>query len=206
MAHGRAVAAVLALAALAGGACSSDGDGGTTQQPTPVSSDKTVATPPTAIDVSTIPAKIDEPYINAVLAGLNVTEGEVIRIIVENKQLVSEAARQLRAIYDENEFQDQVELWLQQIKDGLEDFKENPGPPRSTVLRTFSASPDCILLEVEDDVSAFLENPGKYTRQFLQLIPLDRSRDRDRINRTAWMIHQAGLRSDGSDPGDLCAD
>ncbi len=192
---------------LVAGACSGGGDPPVAEEPTPVSGDRrgTTTTSTTPIDVSTIPEKIDEPYINAVLAGLDRVNGEVIRLIVEDKQLLPDATEHLISVYDEDELQDQVDLWLRQIQEGLDGFKTAPTPPRTTVARMLSVSPTCMLVEVEEDASGYLVTPGRYTKEFLLLTPLDRSRNRRGVNPTAWMIHEAGLKSDGSDPEDLCA-
>ncbi len=205
----RAGTAVLVVLGLLMGACADDGEPTVAEEPKPVSGDAggtTTTTAAAAIDVSTIPANIDEAYINAVLKALRTVEGEGIKVILRTGKLDPEATKHLGAVYGEDELQDQIEVWLREINEGLQGFKDNPAPPQSTVIRTLSASAQCIFLEVQDDVSGYVASPGPFTKQFLQLVPLDRSSGRARYNPTAWVIHQAGLKADGSDPGDLCAD
>ncbi|MDP9072078.1 MAG: hypothetical protein M3N68_12525, partial [Actinomycetota bacterium] len=150
-------------------------------------------------------ATIDEAYVNKVLAALDAVDGEATRLIVQNRNLVPEATARLRAIYDESEFREQVDVWLRQLQEGLRNFKPDPGPQRTTVRRVVSASATCVFSEVQQEFSAAAIEPSAPNRAFVQLVPLDRSRDQRRLNTTAWMIRQEGDTADGSDPGDLCA-
>ena len=196
----------LAVAVIASllGACSGGDDDAGPAATVPVEQSTTSTT--SAVDVSAIPAVIDEAYVNRVLAALDAVDGEATRIIVHNRRLVPEATARLRAIYDEAEFQDQVVVWLTDLKEGLKNIKPNPGPRRTTVRRLRTASPVCVFVEVLEDFSASAMDPPPPSRAFVQLVPVDRSRDRGRYNPTAWMVHAAGDTADGSDPGDPCAD
>jgi hypothetical protein len=140
-----------------------------------------------------------------VLAALNEVDGQVTRLIVQKKQLVLEASSFLRAIYDDDELQEQTEGWLRTIQRGLKNIKPEAGNRRQTVVRIVSASPSCVFLHVEEDLSATAVNSSPPHRSFVQLVPLDPKRRQLGINPTAWMIHLEGETPDGSEPDDVCA-
>lgn len=203
-----AAAACLVLA-LVGTACSRGGDPTVDDEPTPVPSDKRGATTTTAttipIDVSTIPTRIDEPYINAVLAALDQVDAQATKLIVANKRITPPAAQYLLAIYNTEELDEQTQVWETTINKGFKNVRADPGARKTTVTRFISSSPTCIFVEVEQDFSATAINVGSPTAAYVMLIPLDRSRDAHHLNPTPWMIHTEGSSSDKSDPGDLCA-
>ncbi|PLS75081.1 MAG: hypothetical protein CYG61_09230 [Actinobacteria bacterium] len=192
---------------LVAGACSGGGDPPVAEEPTPVSGDRrgTTTTSTTPIDVSTIPEKIDEPYINAVLKALDEVDAQATKIIVQKKQLVPAAAEHLLAIYNTEELDEQVEVWLTTIKNGFKNVSSDPGARRTTVTKIVSSSPNCIYAEVEQDFSATAVNAPPPNRAFVQLVPLAPERNAKDLNPTAWMIHDEGNRPVAATPRDPCA-
>ncbi|MGQ0520824.1 MAG: hypothetical protein ACT4PX_06720, partial [Actinomycetota bacterium] len=95
------VAPVAVLLAMGLAACSGGGD--SSADPTVPTAATTSSTPAPAIDVSVVPATIDEPYLNAVLAALDEIDGEATRIIVATKRFPPEAADLLNTIYSDAE-------------------------------------------------------------------------------------------------------
>ena len=195
----------LAVAVIASllGACSGGDDDAGPAATVPVEQSTTSTT--AAVDVSAIPAVIDEAYVNRVLAALDAVDGEATRIIVHNRRLVPEATARLRAIYDEAEFRKQVEAWLMELQKGLQGLRPDPGPRKTTVMRVLEKADDCILSSVTQDFSASAIRDEPPNVAYVLLVPLDRSRDRSGLNPTAWMIHEEGYNRDGSVPQGLCA-
>lgn len=164
-------------------------------------------TPTTApIDVSAIPTVIDEAYVNAVLAALDEVNGQAVRLIVAEKFVTPEAADLLNAIYSDDRFTIQVDVWIDSIADdpSLSAIKPDPGNRRTTVRRLIGASSDCIWMAVERDHSASSTNPVPPREEYMLLHSLDRSNDPHHLNPTPWMIAAEGTRPDGSEPPNLC--
>ena len=191
---------------LAGGACS---DGGTsTADPTvPTAAPPTSSPAPATPDVSVIPATIDEPYLNAVLAALDEIDGQATRIIKSTKSFSKEAAGLLNAIYSDEWFDVQTEAWLTALaKDpALTAIKANPGNRKSTVERLITVKPDCVWMAATRDRTANSTTPSPPQVEFVALRPLDRSNDPSHRNPTAWMIATDGSNEDGTEPGNPCA-
>lgn len=190
---------------LAGGACS---DGGTsTADPTvPTAAPTTSSSAPATPDVSVIPATIDEPYLNAVLAALDEIDGQATRIIKSTRSFAKEAAALLNAIYSDEALGAESEVWFLSIAQDpeLTGIREQPGHRRSEVDRIIASSPTCIWTAVRRDYSATDVNPGPVRIDYLALQPLDRSNDPTGKNPTAWMIIRDSHLQDGSEPTNPC--
>lgn len=198
----RAVAVVL-VAGLAVAACdASDGSPAEPTVPTAPSTSPTTA----PIDVSVIPPVIDEPYLTAVLAALDEVDGEATRMIVAAKNLTPAAADYLNAIYSDDEFTRQADVWYLSIADDLElkGIRSPPGNRKTKVDRIIAASPKCVWLAVKRDYSAVNVDPGPDDTEYVALQPLDRSNDLRQVNRTAWMITDDVLLEDRSEPENPC--
>ena len=195
---------LVGLLLLATACAGDDDDGPTATVPTEVPTSSTTA----VADVSTIPPVIDEAYLNRVLEALDAADGMATRIIVERKDLVPEAAQILNAIYSDEEFKDQVDVWLTDLGNDpqLASIKSNPGDRRTTVQRIIHSSPSCVWMAVRRDYSATATRPPAPRTEYIALRPLDRSNDPRRLNPTAWMIAVAGFNEDGSEPGNQCAE
>jgi hypothetical protein len=184
-------------------ACGGDGDDTADPTvPTAVSTSSTAAAP----DVSVIPEKIDEPYLNAVLAALDKVDGDAVRIIHQTKRFPPEAADRLNAIYSDQRFQIQADAWFEAIADDpqLSAIKPNPGNRKTTVERVISSSPSCVFMAVSRDQSANSVTPGPSSTQYVGLRPLDTSNDPKHFNPTAWMMTVDGFNPDGSEPKNPC--
>ncbi len=193
------VAVILALAA-----CSGSGDN--SADPTVPTAASTSSTTARAIDVSIIPEKIDEAYLNAVLAALDEVDGQATRIIVATKRFPPEAADLLNAIYSDEAFEDESEVWFRSIADDpeLKGIKPRPGNRKSQVHRIIAAAPNCVWLAVKRDHSQVNFDPGPERTEYLALQPLDRANDPRARNPTAWMITVDGFREDGREPSNPC--
>lgn len=172
--------------------------------PTAASSSTSSTAP--APDVSAIPETIDEPYLNAVLAALDEVDGEATRIIKASKRIFPEAADVLNSIYSDEAVLIQTQNWADSIvrDPELGGVRPEPGNRRTTVERIIAASPTCVWLATKRDRSTVNVNPGPTRTTYIAMKPLDPSNDPNDVNRTAWMIVQEGLLSDGSEPPNPC--
>ncbi len=199
------VPALLVAVSLGLAACSGGGEGAADPTvPTAPSTSSTLA--PAAIDVSVIPEKIDEAYLNAVLAALDEVDGQATRIIFATKRFPPEAADLLNSIYSDDAFEDESEVWFRSIADDpeLKGIKPSPGNRKSEVQRIIAAAPTCVWLAVKRDHSQVNVDPGPERTEYLALQPLDRSNDPQGRNPTAWMITVDGFREDGREPSNPC--
>ena len=195
--------AVAIAVGLAGGACS---DGGTsTADPTvPTAAPSTTA--PATPDVSVIPATIDEPYLNAVLAALDEIDGQATRIIKSTKSFAKEAAGLLRAIYSTEAFDNESEVWFIALarSPDLDGIRPNPGNRRTVVERIIAASPSCTWLAVRRDRSAVNTDPNPDRIEYIALVPKEPAIDPAGSNPTPWMISADGFRDDTREPSKPC--
>lgn len=194
---------MMALLALAG--CSESKD--LASEPTVPTAATTNATTATTPDVSVVPANIDEPYLNAVLAALDEVDGEATRMIYESKRLTPEAVDVLNAIYSDEQLQLETDGWFASLADDLElrGIRPNPGKRKTVVDRVIAASPTCVWLAVQRDYSSrnFASTPARI--EYLALRPIDPSNDPRGMNPTPWMITVDGFRSDGAEPSNPCS-
>jgi hypothetical protein len=174
---------------------------------TPTSAGATVpkATSTTSAAPYAVPATIDAAYLNKVFAALEHVIGDAGRAIVAEKALVPDAAKRLRAVYGEEEFQAQVNLWLDLLSKGATGFKPVPGDRVTAVRSVLSARPDCVYLGVTRDYSQIVAVPGSPTNEYISLRPADHSRDQFELNPTPWMLTFEGENRDGSVPPNPCA-
>lgn len=153
-----------------------------------------------------IPMRVDEAYLNAVLAALDEVEGEATRLIYASKRFTPEAAALLNAIYSDEESDRQSNGRLSALANDpeLRAIKPNPGNRKTTVTRIITAKPVCVWMAVERDHTLDSVTPATPRAEFLALRPLDKANDPKGRNRTAWMIASEGFNPDGSEPGDPC--
>lgn len=164
----------------------------------------TEAPPPSTTappDVSSVPAVIDEAYLNEVLKALNKVDGDAMRLIVQEEDLVRPALDQLAAIYHEEEFNSQLRSWGRQLQEGLTTFRRPPGDKVNTVVRIISSRADCVYTETKEDYSAVSTSAGAPITMFIALQPKLANSDQQGFNTTAWMISLVGVAPDGTDPG-----
>ena len=198
-----AIALVVGISVLAG--CS-NGDG-TAADPTVPTAAVTTAEPATTVpDVSSIPATIDEPYLNAVLAALDEVDGQATRLIYATKKFTPEAADLLNAIYSDEETDRHANAWIAGLSRDpqLSSIKPNPGNRQTTVSRLITVTSTCVWMAVDRDHTADSVVAAAPRVEYVALRPLDRSNDPERRNPTAWMIAADGFNADGSEPGNQC--
>lgn len=203
---GRILRLVTVVAFVASGACK--GAGGDTPDPTVPTAPSTTATTTTAVpDIATIPAVIDEAYLNRVLAALDEVRASGVRIIQEAKGFPPQAAELLNSIYSDDWFnKGVVSAWLDQLaKDpDLKGLKRPVGVRHTKVTRMIAISPSCVWLAVNRDYSETDVAPPPPKTEYVALKPLDTKVDPHHHNPTAWMIITDGYRTDGTEPDNPC--
>ncbi len=186
---------VLLLAACWGGAAGKKPVGPTVPTEAPPTS--TTAPP----DVSTVPAVIDEAYLNEVLKALNKVDGDAMRLIVQEEDLVRPAAERFRSIYLGENLNDELRRWGDQVGKGFDNFRKPPGDKVNQVRRIITARPDCVYVETVEDASAVLVRATQTFVIFVGLKSKVATEDPNGFNPTPWMITFAGTSPDQTDPG-----
>lgn len=188
------------LALVAAGSCGGD------KAPAATGATVRKAAPTTVpADPYAVPATIDKAYLDRVFAALERVDGDATRIIVAKGTMVPDASARLRAIYAEDEFQAQVNLWLDiVIQKQLDRFKNPPGDRLSRVDRVLTGRRDCVFVGVLRDYSAITSTTSPPAVEYVTLRPADAARDQANLNPTPWMISSEGYKSDGSVPRDPC--
>jgi len=152
--------------------------------------------------------RVDEAYLNAVLAALDEVDGQATRLIYAGKRFTPEAADLLNAVYSDEETDRHANAWLSGLAADpeLRSIKPDPGNRKTTVSRIIAATPACVWMAVERDHTSDSVDPEPPRLEYVALRPLDRSNDPKGRNPTAWMITFDAFSSDGSEPRNRCAD
>jgi len=167
----------------------------------------TLPQPTTTTDPYAIPAVIDEPYVNRVLAGLDQAVGDVVRIVVGSRTIPPEAIERLKAIYVGDALQLKVDGLQNDMFRGFSGYRAVPGNKTTTVTRIIEATPSCIFAEVHKDFSAVSTNSDPaLSIQWVALRPLDQTRDPMGYNSTRWVFTYDGFRQDLSKPDNPCVE
>ena len=150
--------------------------------------------------------RVDEAYLNAVLAALDEVDGQAIRMIYATKRFTPEAADLVNAIYSDEETDRRANGWVSALVEDpeLRSIRPDPGNRRSTVSRIITSSPACVWMAVERDHALDSVDPEPPRTEYVALRPLDRSNDPKGKNPTAWMITSDGFNPDGVEPGNQC--
>ncbi|HUR17431.1 MAG TPA: hypothetical protein VMZ51_00655 [Acidimicrobiales bacterium] len=187
---------------LAGGSCKSGKSGGpdptVPTKPAPATTTTTVPADPYAI-----PNVIDEAYVNRVLAALDQIDGDVLRRVVATGGIDPEVLKMLRAIYNDPQY----EIELQSLRDllgrGFGNFKSPPGNRRTLVDRLVTAGQGCILIEAETEFSQVLKNEPPDLPEEIELFTLrsiqQGAKERG-LNPTPWSIVNAEVIKRGATP------
>jgi hypothetical protein len=190
---------------LAAGACSdgeeSLGPAGTVGPAPTITS--TTARPIDPAVIPEDPADIDEPYVQAVVDALFEVDAKATKIFVETQAPDERAVEHLRAIYLQDELDQQVDVWFKSLARGTENLL--PGVLENDVTRLIGRADDCIYLEVEVDFSATTTLDVGTSLNYLGLTPKQVGDDPSSLNPTAWMLFSDGVNVDGSEPEDPCA-
>lgn len=200
----RRTLALLSALVLAGG-CSDDGG-----QPPPAatvpSEVTTSSTAPAAPDPAVIPedpAEIDEAYVQAVVDELFAVEAEAAEIFIRTRTLDERAIDYLRAVYTEDEFERQRNIWFQAL--ALRPDEMKPGTLRHEIDRVIDVRPDCVYIRAIRDYSETATRDVTPEPIYLGLTPASENKAQESLNPTAWLLFMNGVNPDGSEPENPCA-
>ncbi len=191
---GVAAAMVVAARGGCGGGAASGADGPTATVPT---------LPP---DPYAVPAVIDEAYVNRVLAALDQSNGDVVRMVFSTKTLSSDAIERLQALYVGDALNLQFQLFQTDIFGEFAGYKPNPGNVGTKVARLITVRPECIFAEVSRDYSNVSVDPdSRLEKQWVALVRADPTTSSGSYNSTPWLYSYSGFTKDFSAPEDPCA-
>jgi hypothetical protein len=163
----------------------------------------TTARPIDPAVIPTDPADIDETYVQAVVDALFEVDAKATKIFVETKAPDDRAVEYLRAIYLQDELDEQVDVWFTSLARGSDTLL--PGALRNEIIRFVGRAEDCLFFEVERDYSRTTSRDAPSRRVYLGLTPKQADDDPQGFNPTAWMLFSDGFNEDGSQPEDPCA-
>lgn len=200
-----ALAPVLALglAACGGGADEEAVPTTTTKVERTTTTAEPASTTSTTVDVGVavgpVPQRIDEAYVEAVMARLDETLQAAFADAAVNGTAGNEFQANIRAIYGP----DQVMRTITDLDGvGPAAIANPPGRPTTTVVELRTASPSCIFFVAERDLSPLAaEDYEQDLPTYVQLVPADPAPG----NPTPWLIEFDFTYDDGTDPGDPCA-
>jgi hypothetical protein len=148
-----------------------------------------VTTTAPAINTSVIPPVITVPYVNAVLAQLNHVYGNAVRLAAKSGTVPPTALADLRSIFNDPEFENQVNILTQAIVQPLVNVRRPPGDRVARVVSLLSASDNCVFVRTETSYSnvdiTTVPNSGT---EFYELRPKQRKADPGHLNGTIWSI------------------
>jgi hypothetical protein len=193
---GRSLVAVLVLMAAAFVGCKTSSE--------PLGPTATLPVGTTTTNPYAVPAVIDEPYVNKVLAGLDQAVGDVTRIVVSMETVPPEALDRLRALYVGEHRQIQFDLFASAVDEGLTNYRQPPGNRKTAVSELLAVSPACLFAKVARDYSEVAIEAGEgFSTQWVVLVPADGNGKP--YNPTGWVFVYDGLERDGSAPENPCA-
>ncbi len=139
--------------------------------------------------VDPVPAVITVNYVNRVLAQLNVIYSDALRISLTTKQITPQVKTDLRAIYANPLYQEELAGFKLQLEHYPTDLRKHIGNRITTVVRLISASPICIFIATRENFAEILTHPGEgFGSEYYSLIRKAPSNDPQHLNRTPWQF------------------
>lgn len=137
-----------------------------------------------------IPAVITPAYVDAVFRVLNHINGSAARLISSERQLTAPAKAELRAIFADPLYEEQLNAAQQSIAQGvIENVNPTGGDAQTKVVRLMSASSRCIFVQTSTDLTSLLKTPTpKPASEYYELSPKQSRDDPTKINPTPWAI------------------
>src|SRR5579875_2907419 len=139
--------------------------------------------------VDPVPAVITVNYVNRVLAQLNVIYSDALRISLTTKQITPQVKTDLRAIYANPLYQEELAGFKLQLEHYPTDLRKHIGNRITTVVRLISASPTCIFIATQENFAEILTHPGEnFGSEYYSLIRKAPNNDPLHLNRTPWQF------------------
>ena len=184
----------IVLAASACGSTPHHGGDPTTSPSTGAASTTTstslqAVTTTTVPDPVHIPAKIDVPYVNAVLAQLNHVYGNAQRIEISTKFLPKTIPPLLRAVFADPQYSRELSVFSQALQGNtLSQLKPNAPDPVAKVANLTAASLNCIEAKISIEDNAAISAPSPPLDLYVVLRPKISQHDPGSVNPTPWAI------------------
>lgn len=182
----------LALAAGLGILAGCSGTGHSSAAPTSSEVSSTTGLVTTTTDApnpEVVPQSITPAYVNAVFAVLNHINGNATRELVANGRLTSQAQSDLRAVYNDPLYGQEVRIAKQGLSGGFANVRHPPGDIVTTVVDLETAGPGCIFVETKSDFTAVLVRPtSPVPSEYWVLRPKHPGDDPGHINPTPWAL------------------
>jgi hypothetical protein len=150
----------------------------------PTSAPSTVS----ATDPYAVPRVITVAYVNSVLAALAHVASNSAREFSSTHQVNSVVKANLRAIFNDPTYAQQIQDLNQNLKEGyLNPVRPGGGDIRITVKRLITASATCIFAETISDTSPLFLHPAVLpASEYFGLRPKQPGADPDHLNPTPW--------------------
>ncbi|MGH9155509.1 MAG: hypothetical protein ACRD1K_06695 [Acidimicrobiales bacterium] len=143
-------------------------------------------------DPFAVPAVIDAVYVNRVLAELYRIEGDVVRAVLGSRALDIQQTAGLRAVYNDPQYQTELESLPELATADTSRFKAPPGNRQARVSLLVAAGPRCVVAATHSDFSDVVRVPPTQPPDEVDLItlrPTQEGADPARLNPTGWSIH-----------------
>lgn len=135
-----------------------------------------------------VPAVIDVAYVNKVLAALDHLSGDATRILLQQRQLSPDYVAHLRAFLSDEGVRALENINQAELAAGLKDYRQTPGDPHTTVVRSIRLARDCLYTETRRDLGAITTSPQRIYELYTALKPLPPERDSAHLNPTGWQV------------------
>jgi hypothetical protein len=184
----RRVLALGSAAALILGACSSSSHRAVPATSSTVPS-TTAITQAAAPNPDVIPAVITPAYVDAVFKVLNHINGDAVRALVASREVTPTAQTYLRSIYNDPLYAEEVTIARESIAGNLTNVRNPPGDRRTTASRLIAASPACVFVETNTDLSEVLIHPTERAgAEYYRLTRKQNNADPRHLNPTPWAL------------------
>jgi hypothetical protein len=139
--------------------------------------------------VDPVPPVITVGYVNQVLARLNVVYSDALRISLTTKQITPQVKTDLRAIYADPLYQQEISGFRLQLQHIPTDLRSHLGDRVITVARLISAGPHCIFIATRTSFSELVVDPPRpVASEYYSLVTKAPNADTQRLNPTPWMF------------------
>jgi hypothetical protein len=132
---------------------------------------------------------ITPAYVDAVFKVLNHINGNAVRSLVATRQITPTVQTNLRAIYNDPLYVAEVNIARESIAGILTNVRRPPGDRLTTARKLIAASPACVFVETNTDLSEVLIHPTKpAAAEYYRLSRKQTNADPGRLNPTPWAL------------------
>jgi hypothetical protein len=136
-----------------------------------------------------VPAVITPAYVNAVFRVLNAVYGNATRTLVSAKQVTPSVKADLRAIFNDPLYEQQLAQARQSLQGTIQNVRQNPGDAVTLVLHLVGQSPTCVFVETATTLTQVLvATTPSPASEYYELSRKQPGTDPDHLNSTPWAI------------------